>query len=169
MKRLVLMIIPVLICGLVFIGCKSEMAVKTDYVTSDDIISFNVNSGEIVFTNAVKNGILSHREHDLELQLFVGHKPVFDPPLPIGYFEGERYCCSPCPWAGMNDLGLFIFTKSSGFFLLEGYLPWDYFSDNEKDREKILKKQEENSKKRKKELEVLIEHLREAGKIVDVE
>ena len=167
MKRLVLKNIPALICGVVFIGCNSEMAEKTDFITSDDIISFNVNSGEIVFTNAVINGILSHIDHYLELQLFIGHKPVFNPPLPVGYFKGDAFCCSPCPWAGMNDLGLFVFTKSSGFLLIEGYLPWHFLSNNENDREAILKKQEENSKKRKKELEILVEHLRKAGKIIE--
>jgi len=166
MKRLVLMIFPALICGVLFIGCNSEMAEKTDLVTSDDIISLNVNSGEIVFTEAKVNEILSHINHYPEFQLFIGNKPVFDPPIAIMHFEGDRYCCSPCPWDSMNDLGLFVF-NSSGFLLIEGYLPWHFLSDNENDREAILKKQEENSKKRKKQLEVLIEHLSKAGKIVE--
>ena len=169
MKRFVFMIISTLICGMVFIGCNSEKAEKTDFITSDDIISFNVNSGEIVFTQAAVNGILSHIEDhypDPELQLFIGNKPVFVPPIPISYFNGSAFCCTPCPWDSMNDLGLFVL-NSTGFLLIEGYLPWHFFSDNGKDREAILKKQEENSNKRKKELEVLIKHLSKAGKIVE--
>ena len=166
MKRLFLMIIPALISGVVFIGCNSEKAEKTDFITSDDIISFNVSSGEIVFTKAAVNGILSHIDHYPLLQLFIGHEPVFAPPIPISQFNGNRYDCSPCPWDGMNDLGLFVFNSSS-FRLIEGYFPWHFLTDNENDREAILKEQEENSKKRNKELEVLIEHLRKAGKIVE--
>ena len=164
MKKLVLMIIPALICGVAFIGCNSEMAEKTNFVTSDDIISFNVNSGEIVFTKAKVNEILTQIDHHPEMQLFIGNKPVFSPPIAIVHFEGDRYCGSPLPWAGLNDLGLIIF-NSKDFLLTEGYMPSALLSDDE--REVILKKQEENSKKRKKELEVLINHLSKAGKIVE--
>ena len=166
MKRLVLMIIPALICGLMLTNCgKAEQ--KSDLgFTSDDIISFNVNSGEIVFTKAKVNEILSHINHNPELQLFIGNKPVFIPPIAIVHFEGDRYCGSPLPWAGLNDLGLIIF-NSKACLLTEGYMPWHFLSENEKDRESILKKQEETSKKRKKELEVLVEHLSKAGKIVE--
>jgi len=168
MKNVVLMMIPALICGMLFIGCKAEKVEKTDsvFVTGDDIISFDEYSGEIVFTKAKVNEILSHIDHYPELQLFIANKPVFNPPLPVSYFEGDRFCCSPCPWAGMNDLGLVVF-NSSDFLLIEGYLPWHFLSDNENDRDAILKNQEENSKKRKKELEVLIAYLSKAGKIVE--
>ena len=82
------------------------------------------------------------------------------------YYNGGRFCCSPCPWAGMNDLGLFV-NNSRDFLLVEGYMDWYFLSKNENDREVILKEKEENSKKRNKELEVFIEHLRKAGKIVE--
>ena len=166
MRRLVSMIIFALICGVMFISCNSEKAERPDFVTSDDIISFNVSSGEIVFTQAKVNEILSHIDHYPEFQLFIGNKPVFVPPLTIIHFEGDRYCGSPLPWASMNDLGL-IFFNSKACILSEGYLSWHFLSDNEKDREILLKKQEENSKKRKQELDVLIEHLSKAGKIVE--
>ena len=160
------MIIPAVISGVVFIGCNSEKVEKTDFITSDDIISFNVNSGEIVFTKAAVDGILSHIDHYPLLQLFIGHEPVFVPPIPISQFNGSGYCCSPCPWDGMNDLGLFVLNSSS-FRLIEGYFPWHLLTDNENDREAILKEQDENSKKRNKELEALIEHLRKVDKIVE--
>ena len=164
MNRLVLMIIPALICGVVFIGCNPEMVEKTDFITSDDIISFNVNSSEIVFTQEKVNEILSHIDQRQELQLFIGNKPVFVPPIMIFCLEGDRYCGSPLPWAGLNDLGLIIF-NSKVCLLTEGYMPSALLPDDEK--KVILKKQEETSKKRKKELEVLIKHLSKAGKIVE--
>lgn len=163
MKKKVLMIVPVWICVVVFIGCNAENAEKT-VVASDDITSFNVNSGEIVFTKAKVNEILSHIDHYSELQLFIGNKSVFVPPIPIMHFTGDRYCGSPLPWAGLNDLGLIVF-NSNDCFLTEGYMPSALLPDDE--RKVILKKQEENSKKRKKQLEVLIEHLSKAGKIVE--
>ena len=166
MKRLVLMIIPALICGVILTNCEKAEQKSDLGFTSDDIISFNVSSGEIVFTKAKENEILSHIDHSSELQLFIGNKPVFAPPIAIMHLQGDGYCCSPCPWASFNDLGLIIF-NSGAFVLMEGYLPWFFLSDDEKDREAILKKQEENSKKRKKELEVLINYLSKVGKIVE--
>jgi hypothetical protein len=189
MRKLVLLIIPALICGVVFtscekaeqngqetagrlkvIGTKSETISteeKNDLVfTDNDIISFNITSGEIVFTDKKVDEIISRLNLYSKLHFIIDEKPMFVPPIAIMHLEGDRYCGSPLPWASMNDLGLLIL-NSNTCFLVEGYLPWHFLSDNENDREAILKEQEENSKMRKKELEVLIEHLSKSEKIIE--
>ena len=163
MKRIVLMIVPALICGVVFTGCeKAEKSTKENdlVLTSEDIKSFNVTSGEIVFTAKKVDEIISHAGFSSELNFLIDGKPVFVPSIPISQFNGSPFCCSPCPWDGMNDLGLVIL-NSSAFLLIEGYFPWHFEGGL------TLKEQEENSQKRKKELEVLIVYLKKAGKIVE--
>jgi len=163
MRKIVLMILPALICGVVLTSCgKAEKTIKENalVLTSEDIKSFNVTSGEIVFAAKKVDEIISHAGFPSELNFLIDGKPVFVPSIPISQFNGSRFCCSPCPWDGMNDLGLFIL-NSSAFHLIEGYLPW-FFEGG-----LTLKQQEENSQKRKKELEVLIVYLRKAGKIVE--
>jgi len=163
MKRIVLMIVPALICGMVFTSCeKAEKTTKENdlVLTSEDIKSFNATSGEIVFTAKKVDEIISHAGFSSDLNFFIDSKPVFVPSIPISQFNGSRFCCSPCPWAGMNDLGLIILNSSS-FLLIEGYLPWHFEGGL------TIKEQEENSEKRMKELEVLIVNLRKAGKIVE--
>jgi hypothetical protein len=117
MKKVVLMIIPAFICGIVFTGCgKADIVTqKNDLVfTNDDIISFNLTTGDIVFTKWKVGEIISHVDLYSEFN-----------------------------------------------FLIEGYLPWHFEGGL------TLKEQEENSKKRKKELEVLIGYLDKMGKIVE--
>ena len=160
------MIIPALICGMLLTSCeKTVQNEKGDMVLSEDIKSFNVTTGEIVFRGRKVDEIISYANLHSELPFFIGNKPVFVPSIALMHLNGDRFCGSPLPWASMNDLGLLI-SNSKSCILVEGYLPWHFLSDNENDRETILKQQEENSIKRKKELSVLIEHLRKAGKIV---
>ena len=184
MKKLVLLIISALICGIVFTGCEkngqNEQGItKKLYVvgdnsqtisenlvfTDDDILSFNVTSGEFVFVNGKAGEIISRINQYSELRFFVDNKSVFVPSLSTIHFDG-RFCGSPLPWAGLNDLGLLVL-NSNACFLVEGYFPWHFISDNVDDREAILKEQEENSKKREKEMEVLIEYLKKTGKYVE--
>ena len=189
MKKNILMIIPALICGIVFTSCeKTEQNEQkpTDglYVigvksvtlrtseesnlvfTDDDIISFDVATGEIVFIDRKVDEIISRISLYSELNFIIDDKPVFVPSIPTMHFEGNRFCASPLPWAWWNDLGLLIL-NSKACYLTEGYLPWHFLSSDDNDREAILKQQEENSEKRKKELEVFIEYLRETGKIIE--
>ena len=189
MKRLVLLIITALICGVALTNCdKAEqneqetvgglkvIGTKLETVlagkkmdlafTDNDIISFNVTSSEIVFADGKVDEIISRLNRYSELQFFIDDKSVFVPPLSTTHFDGGRYCGSPLPWASLNDLG-FLILNSNACFLIEGYLPWHFLSDDENDREAILRKQEKNSQKRKKDLEVLIEYLRKADKIVE--
>ena len=170
MKRLVLMIISAFICGALLTNCKKAEQKSSFVITDDDIISFNVTTGEIVLTDSKADEIVSlasHYSEYPELQIFIKGKKVFVPKIPISHFSGDLFCCTPCPWESMNDLGLFVFLNSNTFLLIEGYLPWQFLSDNEKDRESILQKQEENSKRRNKELKVLIGYLDTTGKIVE--
>ena len=187
MKRLVLLIISALICGGMLTNCdKAEQneqetagglkvigitletvstGEKNDLVfTDNDILSFNVTSGEIVFADRKVNEIISRLNLYSELQFFIDDKPVFVPPLSTTHFDGNRYCGSPLPWAGLNDLG-FLILNANACFLVEAYLPWHFLSDNENDREAIVREQEENAQKREKEVEVIIEYLRKTDKI----
>ena len=178
MERLVLIIISAFIFGLAFISCenaglneKMELYVigiksgavptseKDDLIfTGDDIKSFNVISGEIVFSDKKIDQIISRASLYSEFRFFIYDKPVFDPPIPSMKLEGDRFCGSPLPWAYWNDLGLLIL-NSKNCYLLKGYEPWYSLSPNEK--------QEENSKRRKKELDYFIEYLSRFGKIVE--
>ena len=163
------MVIAALICGIVLTGCskveQNEQKIASE-LNMNDILSFNVTTGEIVFTDSKVAEIISNLSHNSELNFFIKGKPVFEPSIPIIHITGP-YCGSPLPWA-MNDLVLVIF-NSKDCYLFEEYLPWFFETDNENEREEILKKQEENSKKRKKELDVLISYLSDAGKIIELE
>ena len=187
-KRLVLLIIPALICGVVLtncdkaeqnkqetgglkvIGTRSEIVStgeKNDLVfTDNDVISFNVTSGEFVFADRKADEIISRLNLYSKLHFIIDDKPVFVPFISIMHLNADRYCGSPLPWASLNDLGLLIL-NSKTCFLIEGYLPWFFLSEDENDREEILKKQEENAIKRQEELDVLIEYLSKFGKIVE--
>ena len=203
MKRLVLLIIPALICGIALTSCEkveqgelyvagvnsgtvptSENSSETAptsgnsletaptngnnnlVFTGNDIISFNVTTGEIVFIDSKVEEIISLVSLYPKLNFFIDDKPVFVPSIATMALNGDRYCGSPLPWASLNDLGLLIL-NSETCFLIEGYLPWHFLSDDENDREAILKKQEENSKRRNEELKVLINYLSKTGKVVE--
>lgn len=169
--------VSALICGVVFTGCDSEEAEKTvdglfvfgvrsgavpivdkrDFVFSgDDIISFNIRNGEIVFTESTLDEIVSRTGLYSELSFYIDNKPVFVPPITIH---------SPISSVSMDDLEFRIW--ESKIYLREFYQRYDWMPEVERERKK--KEQEETAQKRKKELEVFIKYLSETGKIIDRE
>ena len=169
MKTLVIRLISALICVVMFTNCeKAEQKTSGELsVSGDDIISFNITTGEIIFTDWKQEKIISHASSYSEMHFFIDNKPVFVPSIPTMIWKGGFLCGSPFPWASMNDLGFLISLDSKTCCLVEEYLPWHFLSDNANDKEAILKQQEENSKKRSKELDILIEYLRKTGRIVE--
>ena len=191
MKRLVLnyldiavlSLLAVLICGAVFTGCSDKEKPKktagelyvigansgiksatdpagdnNDLVfTGDDIISFNVSNGEIIFVEATKDEIISRVNHHTELHFFIDDKAVFTPPIRI-YFG----------WAlSFDDFDLQFRTDGTRIFLTDIFMSLDSVPYLE--RETAQMAVEANKENRKAELDVLIEYLREAGKIVERE
>ena len=111
-------------------------------------------TGEIIFNSLNTDDIIYRIGCYKKVFFYMNGKLMFNPPFniysPISSYIG-------------NDLGLHI--HDTQFFLNEIYHPiGDWMSSIEK--AKTIKKNEENSKKRKKELDVFIKYLREAGKIV---
>ena len=169
MKRLVLVIISAFICGAVFIGCSNNEAPKDEKTTGDlyvigiesatvsagdktdlvfigeDIISYNVSTGEIVFAESKLNGIISRLGLYSKLEFFIDDKSVFVPPIWIH---------SPLSSAEADDLHLRFCDSNLGFNKI--YLVKQ-------------KEQEETHKNRKKELDVLINFLSDARKMVEHE
>ena len=178
MKRLVLMIIPALICGVVFDGCGSKepqgentlgelyaMGTKSSAVlskdkmdllfTADDIISFDIRElpptmgmypGHIVFTDTKTNDLKERFELYTTVFFYLHGELVFDPPIPT-YF----------PWLTSEPprgLQLRYERGMSGehaFFLGDfSFLP-----------------DEEMREKQKSQLDVFINYLRDADKIVE--
>ena len=187
MKRLFLMIIPAMICGVILTSCeKAEqneqkiagglyvIGIKSETVstgeksnlvfTDNDIISFNITTSEIVFIDRKVDEIISSVSLYSELNFFIDDKLVFVPSIATMHLNSERYCGSPLPWASLNDLG-FIILNNKTCYLMEGYMPSGLLPTDE--REVILKEQEENSKKRNEELRALVDYLGKAGKIIE--
>jgi len=182
MKRVFLMIIPALVCGVAFTSCNTEKAEpevkaagelyvigaksasvlkagdKTDLVfTGDDMISFNVSSGEIVFAEATKDEIIFRVSHHSVLQFFIDSKPVFDPP--IGIYLG---------WGLLGDADLqFRISDYGNIYLTNAYQHFDSLLVI--DREILEIEFEANKQKRQKELDIFIEYLSNSGKIVEWE
>ena len=182
MKRIVLLFIPALICGVVFSSCSSDKAGlqdektmgelyvigtrsatvttgdKTDLVfTGDDIKSYNVNTGEIAFVESKLEVIKSRLGLWSQLEFFIDEMPVFVPPIWIH---------SPLSSAGAGDLNLRLggpdFDK---IYFAMWFNSWEWLPEAER---KIKQKEDDEiAKKRKKELEVFIEYLNDAGKIDD--
>ena len=181
MKRLVLMMIPALICGTALTGCSDKAGPKeektagglyvigsksasvkagdkTDLVfTGDDIVSFNVSNGEIVFTEAKKDEIISRVSLHTELHFFIDDQPVFTPPIRI-YFGWDVL---------FDDFDLQFRTDGERIFLTDIYMSLDSvpFPEREMAQQEIDAKKEE----RKAELDVLIKYLSDAGKIAEQE
>ena len=175
MKKLFLMIIPALICGVAFTGCNADnekpeattngglyvvgaksATVPADIAdlvfTGDDIVSFDVLSGEIVFTEEKFDDIMSRVSLHTELHFFIDDKPVFAPPIQIHYGWGVSF----------EDFDLQFRTDGHKIHLTEWYMIVD--SLPEVDRELKQLEMEANRQHRKKELEVFVEYLSNAGK-----
>jgi len=179
MKGLVLALVPALICVMVFTSCLDKAKsndIPTDELymiltesaidpagdknnlvfTGDDIVSFNVETGEIIFTEAVLCEIISRTGYSSYLHFFIAGKPVFVPPITIH---------SPWSSAGGDDLHFRIW--NSKIYLNEFYQSWEWLPEAE--RKIKQKEQEKTHKKRKKELDVLTKYLSDAGKITEQE
>ena len=187
MKRLFFMIIPALIYGVMLTSCEKAkqngqeitrglyvIGIRSETVstgeksnlvfTDNDIISFNVTTGEIVFIDSKVDEILHSVSLYSELNFFIDDKLVFVPFIAIMQLNVDRYCGSPFPWESLNDLG-FIILNNETCYLMEGYMPSGLLPTDE--REEIMNRQEGNSIKRQEELNVLVELLGKAGKIIE--
>jgi hypothetical protein len=187
----VISIISTLICGMAFTACTSEKEKAEDdipasglYVTGsasvnasslkaandrtepvftgDDIVSFNLSDGEIIFAEDRMETIMSGVERHSELHFYIDGTPVFDPAIRIHPGYGETF----------EDFDLQFRTlgppsyESVKVFLTDVYMNIDTLPE----AERLIKQQEMevNKARRKKELDVLISYLDAAGKIVDV-
>ena len=188
MKKEILWIFSALICGVVFTGCSSNEVTKeeklagelyvigansvgsrsehvnadnkTDLVfTGDDIKSYNVNTGEIVFVESKLDEIKSRLGLWSQLDFFIGDKSVFVPSLWIhsGFSSG-----------GADDLHLRLgYPVSDKIYFSMFFNGWEWLPESE--RKVKQKEQDEVAKKRKKELDVLIGYLSGVGKIDNTE
>ena len=170
------MFIPALICGVAFTSCNADKDApevktngglyvvgvksaavptdKTDLVfTGDDIVSFDVLSGEIVFTEEKFDDIMARVSLHTELHFFIDDKPVFDPPIQINY--GWR--------VSFDDFDLQFRTDGHKIHLTEWYMIVDSLPEVYRELKQL--EMEANRQHRKKELEVFIEYLKSAGKI----
>ena len=172
-----------LICGTVFTGCSDKeepkktaeglyvigansgtksatdaAGDKTDLVfTGDDIISFNVSNGEIVFAETTKDEIISRVSHHTELHFFIDDKAVFTPPIRIHF-----------GWAlSFDDFDLQFRTDGARIFLTDVFMSLDSVPYLE--RKTAQSEIEAKKERREAELDVLIEYLRKAGKIAEQE
>ena len=176
------MIIPALICGAMLTNCGSDTVEpqdektigelyvigvksttvsagdKTDLVfTGNDIKSYNVSTGEIVFVKSKLDEITSRLFLWSQLDFFLDNKPVFVPPLWIH---------APHSSAGAGDLHLRLFGPDFDKICFNMFFnSWEWLPEAE--REKKQKEDEEIAKRRTKELDVLISFLKETGKIVE--
>ena len=149
--------------GLYVIGVKSGTALSGDEAdlvfTGDDIISFdvfsNVLGGQIFFNKEKLNMIMSRVTLYSELGFFIDDKPVFDPPIRI--YHG---------WAlSHDDFDLQFRYDGYTVFLTDAYMMLDSVPAG--DRAAKQMEIEANKEKRKKELDVLIKYLSDAGKVVE--
>jgi hypothetical protein len=151
------MVIPALICGVMFTSCSSDKAKPQEdklLFTGENIKSFNVETGEIVFTDLTSDDIECTFGLYTTVYFFLNEKPLFVPPIKIqsGYSSFAS-----------NDLELRL--GRDKIYLQIFYASFDWYPAAE--REVMLKEKEENTKMRQKQLDVLIEYLRDAGKIVE--
>jgi len=190
MKRIALMFIPALISGVMFTSCSSDktepqdekivgelyvMGTRSDVLNSEDELnllftgndlkSFKTGEsievansgtfyGEMVFADLKADDLSKRFGHYTYVYFFIGETLLFDPPIKI---------YNPFSSMSANDLQMTIYDGK--IYLIEFYQYWDYLPTSERDAR--LKAQEENSKMRKKQLDVFFEYLSDAGKIDD--
>jgi len=142
-----------LIFGFVFAMFSCEKGFDVHF-RGEDIKSYNIETGEIVFEKLKIEEI----ENTFGLYTFVSFtlkgKMLFDPSIMIH---------SPLSSAVFNDLELRI-SADGKLYLRIFYANFDWLSDDEKLI--FLEEKEANTKKRQKELDVLINYLNETGKII---
>jgi hypothetical protein len=172
MKRVVLMIVPALICGIAFTSCASNEAEpkneklyvigtksatvptdKTDLVfTGNDIVSYNPKTGELIFTKVKVDDIRYRIGLYSTLYFYLNDEPLFDPPLRI-HSEVSSI---------MDVLGLSIW--ESKIYFHTHTQNYDFIISDDR-REALEKEQDELVQKRKMEMGVFIKYLSDAGKI----
>ena len=171
MKRIELLIITAMICGLAFTSCGSDVEAPklnvygtksglspsgiTDLVfTGDDIVSFEAKFvGELAFTKEKTDEIISRARDYSELHFFLDGRPVFSPPIKINWGLDS--------W---DDLDLKFLILDDGIMLLIDttmFFECILWVD-----ESYAKAHAEKMQKRGKELDVLIKYLSNTGKVV---
>jgi len=65
MKKVILMFIPALICGVILTNCKRAEQKDNLALTSNEIVAYNV-TNEVVFTDREKDEIVSRENSDYE-------------------------------------------------------------------------------------------------------
>ena len=122
--------------------------------TGEDIKSFNVTTGEMFFDKAKFEEIKNSLGLYAILDFYIDDKPLFVPAIEIH---------SPISGISRDDLQMFL-GADGVVYLTEFYQSFDWMS--EADRAEMKKQQAETSAKRKKEMEVFIKYLSDAGKII---
>jgi hypothetical protein len=121
----------------------------------DDIISFNVSTGEIIFNDDVmRNKEFYPIFYDNILTINLNEEPLFESIRTISTVSSVIY----------NDLAI-VFHKSK-IYLVDGYPPKILDIWPEKDRNNMRKERDENAEKRKVEWDIFIKYLTDKGKIV---
>ena len=131
--------------------------------TGDDIVSFTVwrnegqIGGQICFTEAKMNEIISRVELYSELHFLIDDKLVFDPPIRI--YRGLAL--------SFSDADFDLQFRYDGFnvFLTDVYMTLDSISSGE--RETMMEELTANKQKRQQEFDVFIAYLKDAGKLVN--
>lgn len=195
MKKNIYLICSALVFGMLFVSCGSKtesedvkisgelkvMGAKTAdaslgdeldlLFTGDDIKSFltacesddfvNCDSfiGEIVFSGLKADDVMYNIGLYHTIYFYVGETLLFDPPIKL-----HQPYSSYCP----EDLYMFIDYSRDKFLLSEWYRVCD--NDNwlsAAEKKAIRKQQEENSKMRKRQVDVFFKYLKDNGKLVE--
>ena len=125
--------------------------------TGDDIISFNIITREIVFTDLISDK-LEKRDLSIlyKLSFYFNDKPLFDS---ISIF-------SPVSSSIYNDLVFVI--QDSKFYLEDAFPPIpSSWPTTDAKMEEVRKIRKENADKRKPEWDLFIKYLSDVGKIVE--
>jgi hypothetical protein len=177
MKKTFSMLISVLICGMALTSCSADEAAPkpipsvglyvigtksesspasfADLVFSgDDIVSFDATIlGNIIFTKEKTDEITSCIRRYSVVHFFIDGKPVFSPPVKIWFLSDS-----------CGDLDMKLCISDDGIMQLRDVtIGMNIHWINEEAALEYAAKMQE----RRKELDVLINYLRDAGKIVD--
>ena len=126
-------------------------------LTFDDIKSYDVTTGEIVFTDLAGDKFKWISEGSVSF--YFGNNLLFENIR----IKGDRLNDS-----GVNDLVLVMPVYDGKFYLADGYpviMDWDEVDWDEERKERWRKKREANAKKREVEWNLFMKYLSESGKI----
>ena len=138
-----------LIAGLTLFSISCDSAEKAPVFTGDDIISFNLVTKKIIFTDAAEKNITYYRD---------SHKPIKMP-----FFKSPIYVVSIYSSYPHNDLVLY-FNDDFNYYLYDANPP--EVPDVWTNADEIRKIREKNAKKRENDWNKFINYLNETGKIV---